>query len=257
MRSSPESPLADERQETIVRRFTDEAPSFRDSPAHRDVARVERLLAFAAPQPGERAVDLASGPGIVAAALAGRGARVAAVDLTPAMLRLIDAAGVERVRGLAERLPFPSGVFDLAVARSAFHHFDRPAEAAREAARVLRTGGRLIIEDMVASEDLRERDAQEVIERLRDPVHARTLPLSEFRAILGAAGLEVDGVAPAPLTLDFDEWVDRTVRDADARARVLALLTMRIGATGGVRAWKEGDRLRFERPGILLRAVRR
>lgn len=249
--------MTDERQDQIVRRFTAEAPAFRDSPAQRDAARLERLVAFAAPQPEERAVDLASGPGIVSAALAARGAIVVAVDLTPAMLRLIDAPGVGRARATTERLPFPSGGFDLAVARSAFHHFDHPLAAAKEAARVLRHGGRLIIEDMVAAEDACERDTQEVIERLRDPVHARTLPLSEFRALLATAGFEVAAEAPAPLALDFDEWVDRTVRDKASRARARFLMETRIGATSGVRAWIEGDRLRFERPGMLIRAVRR
>jgi len=240
-----------------VRRFTAEAPAFRDSPAHRDAARLERLIQFAAPQPGERAIDLASGPGIVSGALAAQGAAVTAVDLTPAMLRLIDPSTALRVRSVTERLPFPGGLFDLAVARSAFHHFDHPLATMQEAARVLRHGGRLIIEDMIAAEDLRERDAQEVIERLRDPVHARTLPRSEFEALLATAGFAIAGEAPAPLTLDFDEWVDRTVRDAGARARARFLLERRLGATDGVRAWREGDLLKFERPGLLIRAVRR
>jgi SAM-dependent methyltransferase len=173
------------------------------------------------------------------------------------MLRLIDPAVAGRVRGVAERLPFATGACDLVVARSAFHHFDHPLATLREAARVLRPGGRLIIEDMVAAEDLRERDAQEVIERLRDPVHARTLPRSEFVALLATAGFDVTAEAPAALTLDFDEWVDRTVRDAASRARVRFLLEKRIGATDGVRARVEEGRLRFERPGLLLRAVRR
>lgn len=240
-----------------MRRFTAEAPAFRDSPAQRDAGRLERLMEFAAPRPGERAVDLASGPGIVAGALAARGAEVTAVDLTPAMLHLVEGGSVGRVRGLVERLPFPDGVFDLAVARSAFHHFDHPLAVLREAARVLRRGGRLIVEDVVAAEDLIERDAQEVIERLRDPVHARTLPRSEFEALLATAGFAIEATAPAPLVLDFDEWVDRTVRDAASRARARILLERRLGASGGVRAFREGERLRFERPGILLRAVRR
>ena len=240
-----------------MRRFSDEAPRFRDSPAHKDAARLDRLMEFAAVRPGERALDLASGPGIVTAALAARGAAVVAVDLTPAMLRLVDAAGAGRVVGLADRLPVGDGAVDLVVARSAFHHFDHPGVVMRECARVLRPGGRLVIEDMVAPEDLRERDAHEVIERLRDPVHARTLPRSEFAALLAASGFDAADEAPAPLSLDFDEWVDRTVTGAAARARAKFLLERRLGATSGVRAWVEDGRLRFERPGILMKAVRR
>src|SRR5262245_10343156 len=67
-----ESPLPEEERvgdnrRAVVRRFEQEAGAFARSPVHRDPKRLERLLAWAAPVPGERALDVACGPGIVLA----------------------------------------------------------------------------------------------------------------------------------------------------------------------------------------------
>ena len=178
------------------------------------------------------------------------------VDLTLEMLRRFPPSDALRVSAAAERLPFGDGRFDLVVCRNSVHHFPEPGPIVAEMSRVLGPGGRLVIEDMIASEDLRERDGQEVIERLRDPVHARTLPRSELLELGRAAGLGPDGEESRPLAIDFDEWIDRPAAPPAARARARRLMEARIGATTGVRAWIADGKLRFERPGILLRLVR-
>jgi SAM-dependent methyltransferase len=239
-----------------VERFSAEAAAFAASPLHRDPARLARLVALARPRVGERGLDVACGPGIVTGALAAVGVVMAAVDLTPEMLRQFPGSMALRACADAGRLPFGAGVFDLVVCRNAVHHFDDPLPIAAEIARVLKPGGRLIVEDMTAAEDLRERDAQEVIERLRDRAHARTLPRSEMLALVAAAGLRCDGEEPRPLTVDFDEWIDRPAPPPAARALARRLMEARVGATSGVRAFLAEGRLVFERPGILLRAVR-
>src|SRR4051812_1847077 len=50
-----------------------------------------RLIQFAGPSPGERALDLATGTGDLALALSGRGARVVGLDLTSKMIDLARA----------------------------------------------------------------------------------------------------------------------------------------------------------------------
>jgi ubiquinone/menaquinone biosynthesis C-methylase UbiE len=255
--------VSGERREEIVAGFSRQAAAFARSPLHRDPERLRRLIDWADPQSGEAALDIACGPGLVAGAIAGRGAFAVGIDLTGAMLReaAIDAraAGtvLPLVRGAAERLPFGDRTFDLVICRNAFHHLPDPARVMGEAARVLRAGGRMVLEDMQAPERLVDRDAFEVIERLRDATHARTLPRSRFLGLLIAAGLRPAGEQTIRMTIDFDEWIDRAFTEPAARARARWLLESDPGgALSGRRVWREGDRLKFERPSLLLRGVR-
>jgi len=238
-------------------RFEREARAFAQSPLHRDPERLRRLVEFSLASPGESALDVACGPGIVAAGLAAAGVATTAVDRSAGMLREAAKSGAARARAAAERLPFRDAVFDFVVCRNSFHHFNAQTSVMAEMARVARRGGRVVIEDMVAAEDLRERDAQEVIERLRDTAHTRTLPRTEFLALAHAAGLRAAAESRFLLAVDFDEWVDRPRPSPERRARARRLMEERAGApAGGLRSWIEEGRLRFERPSILLRLVR-
>ena len=110
----------------------------------------ERIVAQLGLTPGLRALDLGTGTGSIARGLARLGLTVTAIDPSEALMaqaRRLDAeAGVQvdYRPGAAEALPFADGVFDVVLAGQCWHWFDRPA-AAREAARVLRSGGALVI----------------------------------------------------------------------------------------------------------------
>ena len=98
----------------------------------------------------DRALDLGTGTGTVARGLARRGLGVIGLDpsaeLLAQALDLDRAAGVrvEYVIGRAEALAFPDACIDIVTAGQCWHWFDRPV-AAREVARVLKPGGRLVI----------------------------------------------------------------------------------------------------------------
>ncbi len=89
-------------------------------------------------------LDVASGPGLVAAAAAERGVRVTGVDFASAMVdqarrRYPEIAFRE---GDAESLAFADGGFDAVVMSFGMLHLARPDAAIAEAHRVLRPGGR-------------------------------------------------------------------------------------------------------------------
>lgn len=94
---------------------------------------------------GVRLLDVASGPGYVAAAAAERGAEVVAVDFSAAMVKEARTRfpGVEFQEGDAEELPFPSASFDAVVINFGMLHLARPDQALAEAWRALRRGGKL------------------------------------------------------------------------------------------------------------------
>lgn len=110
----------------------------------------ERLATDGVTRPGARALDLGTGAGTVARGLARAGCAATGLDPAAPLLRearrLDSASGVavQYLQGRAEALPFASASFDLVTAGQCWHWFDRAA-AAREARRVLRPGGRLVI----------------------------------------------------------------------------------------------------------------
>ncbi len=98
--------------------------------------------------------DLGCGTGQVTAALAPFVEHVIAIDSSAAMLqaarrRLAGLENVELRRGELEALPVDDDRLDGAVLMLVLHHVPEPAKAIAEAARVLKPGGRLLIEDML------------------------------------------------------------------------------------------------------------
>jgi demethylmenaquinone methyltransferase / 2-methoxy-6-polyprenyl-1,4-benzoquinol methylase len=113
-----------------------------------------RVTALAARPAGARALDVASGPGNVAAELVARGAHeVVALDLSLAMLAEGASRGHERIRwvcGDAQRLPLPDASFDVVTISFGLRNVPDPRRALEEFARVLRPGGRVVLCEFAA-----------------------------------------------------------------------------------------------------------
>jgi demethylmenaquinone methyltransferase/2-methoxy-6-polyprenyl-1,4-benzoquinol methylase len=122
-----------------------------------------RLVDIAAPRPGARALDLATGTGDIAFALAARGARVVGLDITFRMIEL--ARGKAHVArpfqgrdrgpkrpalqprflvGDMGALPFPSRSFDIVTTGYGLRNVPTLATAIDEIGRVLAPGGQLL-----------------------------------------------------------------------------------------------------------------
>lgn len=98
--------------------------------------------------------DLGCGSGQLVAALVGRVRNVIGVDDSAAMLqaarrRLRGLGPVDLRRGRLESLPLDDAELDVAFCVLVLHHVPEPLAALREAARVLRPGGRLVVVDML------------------------------------------------------------------------------------------------------------
>lgn len=105
---------------------------------------IEPLLDAASVGTGTRVLDVATGPGVVAARAADRGAfPIIGVDLAPRMVA-IAAARYPRIdfrQADAESLPFPDQSFDAVLSNFGIGHFPRPERAVGEFVRVVAPGG--------------------------------------------------------------------------------------------------------------------
>lgn len=151
------------------------------------------LRSFLTPLRGdERALDVGTGAGTLALALAPLVGEVVGVDLVPELLeaaRREAPPNVTFVEGDATALPFESSTFDLACSRRTLHHVGRPEVAVAELARVTRAGGRVFVDDQIAPVDPLAAFELDRFERRRDPSHHRTLSDGDLRDLFAANGL--------------------------------------------------------------------
>jgi len=167
--------------------------------AHQDAAALANGLAGGLEEfgigPDEVVLDVGCGTGNLSAALLarlGRDGRVVAFDFAPAMLEVARAKNPDdsRLRWLeadAERLPLATGSFDRVICFSVWPHFDAPATAALELARVLRAGGHLHVWHLASRARINaiHAAASHAVQ------HDLLAPAIEVAAVLEAAGLSV------------------------------------------------------------------
>src|SRR5512133_1627306 len=105
------------------------------------------LLEAAGVQSGTRVLDVACGPGHIAAAAAAKGAEPVGLDAAEGMVAVARAryAEIAFQQGDAERLPFADASFDAVVAGFVVNHLPHPERALAEFARVVRSGGRVAV----------------------------------------------------------------------------------------------------------------
>jgi ubiquinone/menaquinone biosynthesis C-methylase UbiE len=138
-------------------------------------------------------LDIGGGTGRVSARLATLGADVTVFDVSPSMLARARARGLPAGIALAESLPLRADCMDRVVVVDAFHHFADQRWAATELVRVLRSGGRLVVEEPDA-----RRLAVTLLawgEKLAR-MQTRILPPDDIARLFEAAGGRVAAITP-------------------------------------------------------------
>jgi SAM-dependent methyltransferase len=193
--------------------FNKQAALYATSPVHRFGPSLPVLVEVAAPQPIDLALDVATGTGNTALALAPLVLRVIGLDVASGMLNQARARAqaenvenVEFITGSAEDLPFPDAEFSLVVSRHAPHHFHDLDKFLREVRRVLKPGGRFVVADQI-SPSAQVADWVDRWERTRDPSHFRQRTVNDWRRLSAAAGFTWIRDQGVPYELPFDWWV--------------------------------------------------
>ncbi|WP_252698394.1 class I SAM-dependent methyltransferase [Natronosalvus vescus] len=216
---------ANERKRATAAAFDDAAAHYLESDVHRRGADLERLADWC--RDATRALDVATGAGHTAGAVADRGVNsVIAADAAPSMVATTLEAydGLEGAVVDAERLPFASGAFDAVTCRIAAHHFPDPVEFVSAVARVLEPGGTFAFEDSVAPEDESLGTFINRVERLRDPTHVECYTIKRWLEWLRAAGFEIETTERMKKRLDFEDWADGQSCTGEPREEVERLL---------------------------------
>jgi ubiquinone/menaquinone biosynthesis C-methylase UbiE len=207
-------------------RFAPVAVNYTRASFHTSTERLQEVLDLARPKPGDLALDVATGTGNTAFALAPHVRRVIGLDLTREMLdqaRRIagerDIKNADWVVGDAAHLPFEDETFDVYTVRAAPHHFPDVDACLREAFRVLKPDRDAAFIDCAAP--AAARDVLHDVEVRRDPSHVRSLTVDEWVARFERAGFEIELASIRELDWDYDEWM-RTMAVGPALAEELA-----------------------------------
>jgi len=200
--------------------------------AARQDARAEELAAkvraFVLARGDERAVDVGTGAGALAFALAPIVGEVVGVDRVPELLalareRVVTYDNVSFVEGDATRLPFEEFAFDLAATLRTLHHVPRPELVVAELVRVTRPGGRILVVDQIAPVDPLAGLAVDRFERARDAGHTRLLPEIDLRQLFEANGLVLVRDRCETERRPLDEYLDLAGCTGEERERAHAL----------------------------------
>lgn len=253
----------------VTDQFSPTAASYATSLVHANAQALNAIVELVKPAPDDSLLDVATGAGHVAHVFAPFVKRVVAYDLTRTMLdqtlqtaRERGLTNVEAVQGPAEKLPFEDACFDIYTVRLAPHHFADVASSVREAARVLKPGGKYLVVDTVSPEDEELTRQLDEIEVLRDPSHVHNYRPSEWRGMAEEAGFEVlsmeevfcdDGRA-----MDFQDWTTR-MRTPEEKVAVLRSIFQQ--ASPQLRALLdihvEGEKIEFRLPQLTMFARKR
>ena len=155
-------------------------------------------VALADLRSGETVLDLGSGGGIdviLSARRVGPEGRVYGLDMTDEMLDLarrnVAEAGVDNVellRGILEQVPLPDESVDVVLSNCVINLSPDKPRALAEAFRVLRSGGRFAVADVVATRPMPEAVRRQV--GLWSACVAGALTVDDYRAALTGAGFE-------------------------------------------------------------------
>jgi ubiquinone/menaquinone biosynthesis C-methylase UbiE len=236
--------------------FDANADKYATSDVHRAGPSLPVLLELARPVQSDQSLDIATGTGHTALAVARLVAKTIGIDIAPKMLEQARRLAAEQaisncefVEGSAEKIPVAGGRFTLVTARHAPHHFHDVPVFLSEVRRVLTSNGRFVMSDQI-SPSAEVFDWLDHWERMRDPSHFMQRTVDQWREEVTKAGLRWVEDRIVPYRLEFDWWVatagcaDSVVtalidHAATAQAPVRDLLNLEFDSSGRVMAFQE------------------
>ena len=226
MTNSPQPAYGDKKAQ-VQDYFSRTAEDYVTSFSHRAGDDLLRLIELGEWDASQQALDIATGGGHTALAVAPRVGQVTVTDLTPRMLEkareFILQQGITNAVfqvADAEQLPFPDATFERVTCRIAAHHFPNVAQFVREVVRVLKTGGIFLLIDCMAPGDVQLDVFDNRLEKWRDPSHGRSCTPEEWQVFFQQAGLAIEHQEFFRKSHDYADWTARAQMPDNEKAQL-------------------------------------
>jgi ubiquinone/menaquinone biosynthesis C-methylase UbiE len=209
-------------KERVAAQFGKQAEQYVQSTGHAKGNDLQIVVAATKANIDMFALDVATGAGHTACALAPLVKNVQAIDISRGMLD--KARGVASDKEIAninfrtmdvENMQFANARFDLVTCRIAPHHFMDIQQAVCEIARVLKVEGCFVLEDNISPANARLDAFINLVETLRDPTHVRSYTKREWSQFLQNAGLKVTFTRNYRKVQNIAEWIEISGIDAE------------------------------------------
>lgn len=218
-------------QDKVLKNFGKRAAEYRLSSTHGNPTDLDRMNNLINPQPDEIALDVATGGGHTAIALAKCVKNVVAIDITQEMLAEAQKAaslqGLSNITFQAEDvhcLTVTDEQFDIVSSRFAVHHFFDVKKALQEMCRVLKPEGKLYILDCsVFDGDETEREINR-LELLRDSSHQFSYSPRLWLQLLKELPLTIEQTSLLREQYELPQWFDRMGTSQDNRDEIFKIL---------------------------------
>jgi ubiquinone/menaquinone biosynthesis C-methylase UbiE len=215
--------------DAVRARFAANADRVAEASLRRLPALESRVAEFVQPKGDERVLDVGTGTGPLAFALAPLVREVVGIDLVPELLEHARTHAGDRypnvqfVEGDVAHLAVESAAFDLVCERAVLHHVPRPELVLAEMTRATRPGGRLLVIDQLAPIDPLTAMELDRFERTRDPSHTRLLSDGDLRALFEANSLMLIRSRVDAHDRDLEPYLDLAGCEGEARENARSL----------------------------------
>ena len=246
------------------KQFDRTAASYAVSRAHSNSRSLALLKEFAGDRQYRIAIDIATGPGFAAFALADQCDEMIATDISKGMLQQVQKLAFQRRIGHMERsfadahaLPFRDASLDLVMCRTAPHHFASIPKFLSEVRRVLVNSGVFLMVDTTTSEFELPRIWHQNMELRRDRSHVAAPPPSVWRREFVQAGFKVVEEKLTTVDMEFNDWVLRSntaEEEVEAMRNDWRNIDEQISVEYSVKDHDNGD-YSFSWPVIVLKGV--
>ena len=198
------------------KQYQDKSESYLKSAVHAQGVEFEKMQGIIQKYQLKHVLDLGCGGGHVSYQIAPFAEQVTAYDLTAKMVQLVveqakrkNLNNIWGQQGAAEQLKFEDEYFDCVISRYSAHHWQNVRQAMSEIFRVVKASGKVILVDILGTQQPILDTFFQSIETIRDPSHVRNYSLSEWTNFAEYAGFQIETIEKQYLDLEFKSWVER------------------------------------------------